>query len=151
MDESVALKEDLTLDEKINEAVLLSRSALLTLVPTFQKSDIKWDALEDYDDFFALSEALFNLITLTKVQNIAEENGLQLKDFAQYGFFHKDYSNKSYIEAVHNGEDVFVFNYFGSMHKPFDSAYCVKLDANGKAEKTDIRLACENVTFRLKI
>ena len=83
MDELVTAKDDNTLADKTHDAVLLFRAALLTLVPTFQKADIKWDSLENYDEFFTLSEALFNLITLTKIQNIAEEDHLELKEICQ--------------------------------------------------------------------
>ena len=58
---------------------------------------------------------------------------------------------KAISKLFHNDKEVFVFNYLGSLHKPYDSVYCVQIDKSGKVIQTNVRLAFENVKFRLKV
>ena len=146
------LKITNNIETLVNDSFDLFKSALSALVPVFQKTDIKWHQLEEHDEFFEFSDALFRIFVVKPIENFAENNDIEFKEFVKYGFYHKVLSDKSYISVQANNADShdYAFNYLGSKDKPFDTVYCFKLDKAGKVIEQNISFLLEEVKFSFK-
>lgn len=136
------------------EAVILFKNALAELVPIFQKTDIKWNMLDENDDYYTICESLFNIIVIGKFTKIAEQKKLEIKDFANYGFHYKSLKDLNYIEvkSIEHPNAILAFNYVKSVNKPVDVLVCNMLDKQGKVidSEVEVEFAKASFTFRFK-
>ncbi len=146
------LKMQSQYDELIGGLMGLFRSALTALVPVFQKTDLKWNMLEDNDEFFTLSESLFKMLVVEKLERTAEEKNVELAEFANYGYHHKNMKDLNYIqvESEQYPNANLVFNFISSKDKPFDVIYCNRIDNNGKVLDKDLPVEFDSAVFRFK-
>lgn len=146
------LKITNNIETLVNDSFDLFKSALSALVPVFQKTDIKWHQLEEHDEFFEFSDALFRIFVVKSLEIFADNNAIEIKEFVKYGFYHKILSDKSYISVQPKDSDSneYAFNYLGSKDKPFDTVYCFKLDSSGKVIEQNISFLLDEVRFSFK-
>lgn len=146
------LKMQSQYDELVNELMGLFRSALTALVPVFQKTDLKWNLLEEHDEFFSLSESLFKMIVIDKLEKTADEKNLEIAEFANYGYHYKNMKGLNYISVESNQypNANLVFNFISSKDKPFDVVYCNRIDNNGNVLDKDLPLEFEAAVFKFK-
>ncbi len=151
LDKSAVNKE---YEIEATEAMILFRNALAELMPIFQKTDIKWNMLDENDDYYALCESLFNMIVINKFSNIAERKHVEMKEFANYGFHHKTLKDLNYIEvkSYHHPDAILSFNYILSKNKPLDIIVCNMLDKQGKVIDANVEAEFDksDFTFRFK-
>lgn len=131
------------------EAVNLFKNALAGLIPIFQKTEIKWNMLDSNDDFYSISEALYNMIVVDKFNKIAEDKNVAMKDFANYGFHHKTLKDLNYIQvkSYENPNAILSFNYIISKNKPLDIIVCNMLDKQGKVIDTNVEVEYDRAGF----
>lgn len=136
------------------EAVILFRNALAELMPIFQKTDIKWNMLDENDDYITVCESLFNIIVIDKFTKIAEQKKLEIKDFANYGFHYKSLKDFNYIEvkSTEHPNAILTFNYVKSVNKPLDIVVCNMLDKQGKVidSEVEVEFSKAHFTFSFK-
>ncbi len=143
------LKINSEYNQQVRELMDLFRSGLSALVPIFQKTDLKWNMLEDNDEFFSLSESLFKMIVVSKLEAIAEEKNKECKQFSNYGFHHKSMLGLNYIEVYSDEAPnaLLVFNFISSKDKPFDTIYCNRIDKNNNVLDKDIAISYDSADF----
>lgn len=130
----------------------LFHDAVADTIPYLQKSENKWNTLDDNDDFFTLAEALYKLIVVSKFVSIAEQLQVEMKDFANYGYYYKSLAEHNYIEVSSPDypNSFLVFDYIGSKNKPLDVLYCHRLDAQQKILDRDLEIPFETATFNFR-
>ncbi len=138
--------------KEAGDAMNLFRSALAGLIPVFQKTEIKWNMLNDNDEFYSLSEALYKMIVVSKFESIARAKHLDIKDFANYGFHHKSLKDMNYIEVSSPDypNSILTFNYIACKDKPIDVLYCHRLDAQGNVLDRDLEVSFETAEFNFR-
>lgn len=138
--------------KEATDTMNLFRTALASLVPVFQKTEIKWNMLDTNDDFYSLAESLYKMIVVNKFETIADARNLDTKEFANYGFHHKSMKDLNYIEvsAPEYPNCILSFDYIASKNKPFDVIYCHRLDKQGIILDRDLELLFETAEFGFK-
>lgn len=131
------------------EAVVLFRNALAELMPIFQKTDIKWNMLDENDDYYTICESLFNIIVIDKFTKIAEKRNLEIKEFANYGFHYRVMKDLNYIEvkSIEHPNAKLAFNYVKSVNKPVDTLVCNMLDMQGKVIDPEVEVEFTKASF----
>lgn len=69
-----------------------------SLIPTLNKAHINFSEIDSYDDWDGISEALFNSIVITSIQN----SNIDVEEFCKYGLRIENYKNKSAIAIKRN-------------------------------------------------
>lgn len=146
------LKINTEYNQEVSNLMELFRSSLTALVPVFQKTDLKWDMLENHDEFFTLSESLFKMIVVSKFEAIAESKNTECKPFSNYGYYHKSMQDLNFIEVTSEEAPnaILVFNFISSKDKPFDTIYCNRIDKNNNVLDKDIAISYDSASFSFK-
>ncbi len=131
------------------EAMLLFKSVLSEMIPIFQKTDIKWNMLDENDDYYTLCETLFKMIVVSKFETIAERKNIEFKQFANYGFHHKTMKDLNFIQVISydHPNAILSFNYIISKNKPIDVLVCNMLDKQGKVIDNNVEVNIDKVTY----
>lgn len=129
------------------------RDSLVALLTTFEEANIGWRNEEQDEEFESIVEALFNGIVLAKLEKkIIEKDGIP-PSLPKYGFYHKDYKDKSFVEII-TGEEkksgFYVFNFISTDQRPFDTINCVKIDKEGKVIEKDIAFDYADLAFKFQ-
>lgn len=130
------------------------REALLALLPIFERANITWEKLQEIDLFDNITESLFQMIVLPKIENHMKNKHNFLPQMPKYGFLYKDYSKTSFIEVLPSNLEyksgIYVFVMFNSKQKPFDTVVCNMIDEKGNVLKRNIEIPYEDVFFRYR-
>jgi hypothetical protein len=139
-------------DAEAAEQMNLFRNALLALIPILQQTEAKWDVLENYDDFYSISESLFKLIVINFFEAEAEAKNVESNEFSNYAFYHKTYKHLNHIRVTSPDypNTLLAFNFMTSREKPFDTMYCNRLDGNGALLDRDLVVDFETASFSFK-
>lgn len=134
------------------ERMKLFHEALADTIPYLQRTENKWTTLGENDDFFSLAEAMFKLTVVSKFEAVAEHLNVEMKPFANYGYYYKSLTGLNYIEVVSPDypNSILAFNYVGSKNKPLDILYCHRLDAQEKILDRDLEVNFETASFNFR-
>ncbi|ROL55693.1 hypothetical protein D9V84_10925 [Bacteroidetes/Chlorobi group bacterium Naka2016] len=136
----------------VSALINLFRESLLALIPVLEKANLKWEQLQEIDLFDNITETLFQLIVLPKIENYMTKKHNFLPPMPKYGFFYKDYSKTSFIEVLPNNVEhtsgTYVFVMFNSVQEPFDTVVCNVIDEKGNVMKRNIEIPYADVLFR---
>jgi|DewCreStandDraft_4_1066084.scaffolds.fasta_scaffold00019_249 hypothetical protein len=135
----------------ITDAIIDFRSAIITLIPILDKTNIAWIDDEQNDDFAGIVEALFKWMVNYKLENLLEEKHGEVPHLPNYCYNYTDYSKMSYIEVIPNKGNYnnLAFVYLGSKEYAFDTVFCNELDYDGKVIERNIEINIEEASFRL--
>ncbi|MCX7909077.1 MAG: hypothetical protein N2560_06135 [Ignavibacteria bacterium] len=138
----------------VSALVNIFRESLLSLIPVFEKINIDWKQLQEIDLFDNVTETLFQIIVLPKIENYMVKKHNFLPPMPKYGFFYKDYSKTSFIEVLPNNVEytsgIYVFVMFASKQEPFDTVVCNVIDEKGNVMKRNIEIPYDDVLFRFQ-
>ncbi|MGB9770448.1 MAG: hypothetical protein ACPLX7_00535 [Candidatus Kapaibacteriota bacterium] len=138
----------------VSALVNLFREALLALIPIMEKANVNWKQLQEMDLFDLVTETLFQLIVLPKIENYMTKKHNISPPMPKYGFFYKDYSKTSFIEVLPNNVEhtsgIYVFVMFNSVQEPFDTVVCNVIDEKGNVIKRNVEIPYDDVLFRFQ-
>jgi hypothetical protein len=129
------------------------RDSLLALTPSLDKADVPWHDEEAYEHWEEIAAAIFDGIVTYTLEKHFDDGQNFAQRFANYSFYYKDYSNKSFIEiATDNPDDPdhYVFLGFKTKEKQFDTVVCNQINSYGKIKDEGIEFKYEGLKFLYK-
>src|SRR5690606_20593651 len=79
----------------VTELLVISRGALLAIIPWLEKAKIKWKEDEAYDDWDNIAESLYaNIVCSSLIGEVATEYQI-----TKYNFNYDNYSSVNFIEV----------------------------------------------------
>jgi hypothetical protein len=138
----------------VSALINIFRDALLALIPFIEKANVSWEQLKEIDLFDNVTESLFQIIVLPKIENYMKHKHQILPPMPKYGFYYKDYSKTSFIEVLPSNLEhtsgTYVFVMFNSVKSPFDTVVCNVIDEKGNVMKRNIEIPYDDVLFRFQ-
>ena len=136
-----------------NSMMKLFQDTLVSLLTVFEESHIGWRDENQDEEFENIVEALYQGIVLSKLEMKIYEKDNKVPSLPKYGFFHKTYKDKSFVEILTGDEKqigFYVFNYISTDKRPFDTVNCAKIDNEGKIIKKEVAFNFIDVNFRFQ-
>lgn len=149
--ENIENQSESQLKYTITDAINDFRTAIIALIPIFEKAEIAWIDDEQNDDFAGIVEALFKWMVNFKLENLIEQKHGEIPHLPNYCYNYFDYSKMSFIEVLSNktNRKNLAFVFLGSKEYAFDTVICNELDYDGKVIEKNVEINIEDATFRL--
>jgi hypothetical protein len=104
------------------------REALLALVPIADKIHMPWREPESYDDWDAITSALFSSIVIRSIESATGDQ--HFFPIVQYDKRVTSYNDKSFVSSVYLGQN-YAFVCFETRNQPFDMCLFAHLSHSG--------------------
>jgi hypothetical protein len=118
----------------VSETVVIFSDCLRALSRHVSKVGIDWRDGKNYDDWDHIAGALYSTIVGNSIAYTVEGEGF--KAIAPYGMLLQDYSRNSFLYSDQYGRTA-VFVKLQSSEEPFDTAFFVCLDSEGRPTKEE--------------
>lgn len=111
----------------VKKVISIFRDALIALAPALDKAHIPYGDYEQYDDFDAIAEVLYEQIVLNSIKGDFSNND-SILEIPAYGFSFVSERHTAFIEVSLNTEanekHYCVFRSFSSNENLFDAVFC---------------------------
>jgi hypothetical protein len=139
----------LTSDERwstsVNDLASIFRDALSALVPIAERARMPWREPNNYDDWDAITEALFKSLVINSLEHANEWNAFS--ELPRYDLVIEKYAQKSFLTVSPNPGGL-AFVRFETELSPFDTAVFARLNVSGEVMGTE-RLPIDEIRFVL--